>query len=138
MNFFRKLKNNPLSSEVLTQHLIQRNHPHWTSYFVKYKDVIDDHRGLSHYNWKVGQSNYHILRTGCYPFIKFHCTKRPHEDLSLENRLLKFMKVVNFGIRCLAYGIGAVFLISEKEEIMTKNGKVFIHFLYLENKDSRF
>lgn len=87
----------PAASEVLTCYIKQCNEPPWTSYFVKYKDVVNDQFGLSHFNWKVGRSNYHILRTGCYPYIKYHCTKRPHQDLSLDNKLMGAIKIINLG-----------------------------------------
>lgn len=92
-NFSRHKK--PLASEVLTCYLLQCNEPPWTSYFVKYDSVQDNQWGLSHFNWVAGNSNYHILRTGCYPFIKYHCSKRPHQDLSLENILMRTIKIVN-------------------------------------------
>lgn len=87
----------PLSSLVLTSYLKQCNEPPWTSYFVKYSSVINDQRGQSHFNWEVGKSNYHVLRTGCYPYIKYHCTKRPYQDLSLDNSLMRFIKILNLG-----------------------------------------
>lgn len=87
--------NKPQASEVLTCYLLQCKEPPWTSYFVKYNSVKDDQWGLSHFNWKAGKSNYHILRTGCYPYIKYHCSKRPHQDLSLENSLMRIIKIVN-------------------------------------------
>uniref|UniRef100_A0A8C1JYL1 Uncharacterized protein n=1 Tax=Cyprinus carpio TaxID=7962 RepID=A0A8C1JYL1_CYPCA len=40
--------------------------PHWTSYRVRYRDVINDQF-----------ANYPILWTGAFPFIKYHCTKAP-------------------------------------------------------------
>lgn len=71
--------------------------PPWTSYFVKYSDVIDDHRGMSHFNWPIGESNYHVLRTGCYPYIKYHCTRRPPQDLTSEDKFFKAIKLINLG-----------------------------------------
>lgn len=85
----------PRASEVLTCYLKQCNEPPWTSYFVKYKSVQDDQWGLSHFNWTVGKSNYHVLRTGCFPYIKYHCSKRPVQDLSLENLFMRIIKIAN-------------------------------------------
>ena len=95
MTLIKRLK--PAASEVLTCYLKQCNEPHWTSYFVKYKDVMDDQRGMSNFNWKVGNSNYQILRTGCYPYIKYHCTRYRHEDLAASDRLMKLIKIINLG-----------------------------------------
>lgn len=94
---FRTSKLKPTASEVLTCHLKQCNEPHWTSYFVKYKDVHDDQRGMSHFNWKAGNSNYHILRTGCFPYVKYHCSKHSYEDLTTSDRLIYVMKICNLG-----------------------------------------
>ncbi|XP_022187846.2 uncharacterized protein C15orf61 [Nilaparvata lugens] len=135
-----KLKNvlncKPLASEVLTHYLKQCNEPPWTSYFVKYSSVKNDHRGLSHFNWEVGESNYHVLRTGCFPYIKYHCTKRPYQDLSLDNQLMGIIKILNLGIPTLMYGIAAIALIKHKELVKTPNGEVYIYFLLEENKGS--
>ena len=87
----------PKASQVLTCHLRQRRTPHWTSFCVRYNTVCNDQFGLSHFNWSVDGINYHILRTGCYPFIKYHCTQRPYQDLQLENRLFTIIKIVNLG-----------------------------------------
>lgn len=157
--FSRKVK--PATSTILTCYLKQCNEPPWTSYFVKYKDVKNDQRGLSHFNWKVGQSNYHILRTGCFPYIKYHCSKYRYEDLSASNRFMYFIKLFNFGtfgkivlelscfkfhqilnfdcssgIPSLMYGIAAIFLITHRELVETPNGDVYIYFLLKENKQS--
>ncbi|KAK4883901.1 hypothetical protein RN001_000172 [Aquatica leii] len=130
--------NKPTSSEVLTCYIQQCKEPPWTSYFVKYSSVKDDQWGDSHYNWKVGQSNYHILRTGCFPYIKYHCTKRDEEDLRLEDYFFRFIKVLNLGIPCLAYGIAAMMLIKHVEVVQTSKGPVNIYFLYEEDKGSQF
>ncbi|XP_018784673.1 PREDICTED: uncharacterized protein C15orf61 homolog isoform X4 [Bactrocera latifrons] len=79
----------PKASEILTAYLKQCNEPPWTSYFVKFRDVENDQRGMSHFNWTLySGANYHILRTGCYPYMKYHCSKRAIQDLSMEGILL--------------------------------------------------
>ena len=133
-----KFKEKPNASEVLTKYLLQRELPPWTSYFVKYSDIHNDQRGFSHFNWPVKTQNYHILRTGCYPYIKYHCTRRPYEDLSTEDSLFRIIKIMNLGLPCLAYGIAAEFLISHREIVLTSKGKVTIHFLYKEDVGAIF
>ncbi|XP_050312380.1 uncharacterized protein C15orf61 [Anthonomus grandis grandis] len=128
----------PTSSEVLTQYLRQCKEPPWTSYFVKYSSIRDDQWGQSHFNWQVGASNYHILRTGCFPFIKYHCTKRKRQDLSLEDSFYRAIKVINLGLPCLAYGIAAIYLIKHKETVYMRQGEVTIYFLYPEDKGSLY
>ncbi|KAL6434105.1 hypothetical protein ACFW04_005921 [Cataglyphis niger] len=93
----KKKKKKPLASEVLTSYLLQTGEPPWTSYFVRYADVVNDQRGMSHFNWPAGDSNYHVLRTGCFPYIKYHCSKRPAQDLSSEDRFFKAIKILNLG-----------------------------------------
>ncbi|XP_074093699.1 uncharacterized protein C15orf61 homolog [Cotesia typhae] len=130
--------NKPLASEVLTRYLLQTKEPPWTSYFVKYRDIKNDQRGLSHFNWPVGNSNYHVLRTGCFPYIKYHCTKRPVEDLTLDDRFYKAIKIINLGIPTLLYGLAAIYLIRHQEPVKTSRGQVVIYFLLPEDKGSRY
>lgn len=85
------------TTQVLTSYLLQTGEPPWTSYFVRYADVVNDQRGMSHFNWPAGDSNYHVLRTGCFPYIKYHCSKRPAQDLSGEDRFFKAIKILNLG-----------------------------------------
>nr|XP_037877388.1 uncharacterized protein C15orf61-like isoform X1 [Bombyx mori] len=90
-----RFSNKPTSSEVLTAYLTQCNEPPWTSYFVKYSYVKDDQFGMSNFNWKVGNSNYQILRTGCFPYIKYHCSRKKAEDLNMSDKFMRIIKVAN-------------------------------------------
>ncbi|XP_019865962.1 uncharacterized protein C15orf61 homolog [Aethina tumida] len=128
----------PTSSEVLTCYIRQCNEPPWTSYFVKYSSIVDDQWGESHFNWKVGNSNYHILRTGCWPYIKYHCSKRPEANLKIEDLFFRLLKAVHLGIPCLMYGLAAIVFITHTEEVITPKGKVMIYFLLPEDKGSQF
>ncbi|TGZ50186.1 Uncharacterized protein DBV15_03603, partial [Temnothorax longispinosus] len=154
------------ATQVLTSYLLQTGEPPWTSYFVRYADVVNDQRGMSHFNWPAGNSNYHVLRTGCFPYIKYHCSKRPAQDLSGEDRFFKAIKILNLGshgervqqcddsiiplsnflppyvctmhpgIPTLMYGLAATQLIRHREIVKTPQGDVTIYFLLPEDKGS--
>ena len=126
----------PPASEVLTTYLRQRKLPPWTSYFIPYTMIRNNQFGLSHFNWNVDGTNYHILRTGCFPFIKYHCSKRPWQDLSIENRFFTLIKGINVGIPCLMYGIAAMVLISHRDHVIMNSYdlNVPVYFWYKETE----
>ncbi|RVE42876.1 hypothetical protein evm_012494 [Chilo suppressalis] len=132
------LTSRPTSSDVLTSYLAQCNEPPWTSYFVKYSSVKDDQFGMSNFNWNVGSSNYQILRTGCFPYIKYHCSKREKENLDVSDKFMRAVKVINLGIPCLLYGLAATQLITHSEIVHTSKGPVKIYFLLPEHKGSQY
>lgn len=132
----------PLASEVLTAHLLDTKH--WTSYFVPYRSVVNDQFGWSHFNWNVsrvdgGHDNYHVLRIGCYPYIKYHCSPRPyHEALMTEDKVFRWLKAANLGLPTLAYGLGASMLIKHHKDVTLSYDRVVrIFFLYQEDIDSQ-
>uniref|UniRef100_A0A672T0I9 Uncharacterized protein n=1 Tax=Sinocyclocheilus grahami TaxID=75366 RepID=A0A672T0I9_SINGR len=128
----------PAASEVLTCHLTQRALPPWTSFCVRYRDVINDQFGLSNFNWQVQGANYHTLRTGAFPFIKYHCTKAPPQNLEFENKFFGALKFINLGIPCLAYGLGSWMVVGGTETVQTSAGPVTVYFAYKEVEGAQF
>lgn len=126
----------PPSSLVLTCMLEQRK-PHWTAWYVSRADVKNDQWGCSHFNWLVGETNYHVLRTGAFPFIKYHVSKRPHEDLEVEDYFYRVLKVLNFGFPTLLYGLAGLLWAKHTETVLLPCGnQVTIYFWYQENRSS--
>uniref|UniRef100_A0A914CVI3 Uncharacterized protein n=1 Tax=Acrobeloides nanus TaxID=290746 RepID=A0A914CVI3_9BILA len=126
----------PTGSEVLSAYIRQREYPPWTSYFVPYKYIQDDQWSQKNYNFDVDGQNYQILRVGCWPYIKYHCTKKPVEDVSKLNKLLKFMTIINFGgLPFVVYGVYSILLISHTDYVVEpRTGiRVPIHFHIKEN-----
>lgn len=98
-------------------------------------------KGQSSFNWTLDTGvNYHILRTWCWPYIKFHCTQIEIKDLSTENQFYRIIKIMNLGMPLVLYGIAAIFLIKHQEGVHMANGssKIKIYFLIPEEKGSQF
>lgn len=149
----------PKSSEVLSAYLKQCNQPPWTSYFVKVSwlegfiieqlrnsnlqmiDSKNDLHGNTSFNFTLDTGdNYHILRTWCFPYMKFHCTKAPIRNLATENNFYEIIKVLNLGIPLVLYGFAAIYLIKHEEVVYVPETKseVTIYFLIPEDKGSQF
>ncbi len=130
-------KKKPKSSIVLETYLKNRNLTTWTAFYVPQCDVENDLWGKSHFNFQVKESNYHVLRTGAYPFIKFHCTLRPKEDLTFENHFYNVLKVANFGIPMLLYGIAGLIWANHQETVKIDGfPPITIYFWYRETHDA--
>ena len=78
---------------------------HFFSRYVPYCEVENDLFCRSHFNFEVDGLNYHILRTGAFPFVKFHCSQRPKEDLRIEDVFYGTLKVLNLGLTESATGL---------------------------------
>ena len=91
--------------------------------------------GKSHFNFQVDEVNYHVLRTGAHPFIKFHCTARPLDsNLWIENHFYNFLKIANFGVPCLLYGLAGLIWAKHSEEVFLEGLEkpITIYFWYQE------
>ncbi|KAM3721105.1 Uncharacterized protein ACO02O_08952 [Dirofilaria immitis] len=85
----------PFASQIVRSYIQSRKYPTWTSFFLLYREIQDDNFGDKRFNFNIDGHNYCILRIGCYPYIKYHCTKEPWKDFNTENRLYKFITVLN-------------------------------------------
>ncbi|THD18878.1 hypothetical protein D915_010493 [Fasciola hepatica] len=115
------------ASELLTCVLREKLHPPWTAFYIRQWDVLDDHWGKSCFNFAVDKINYQILRTACFPLIKYHCTRYPPVELQLVDRFHLLLKIVNLGIPTLIYGIAGLFLTKRRELVKTSMGSVKIY-----------
>ena len=120
------------SSAVLTAYIKHRRYPAWTAFYINRKDIINDQFGLSHFNWKVDNINYHILRAGCYPFVKYHCTKAPYQNLEIDNIFYGALKVINLGIPLVLYGLAGLMFARHKECIHVEGKVIELKFWYKE------
>ena len=98
-----KLHTKPNASNLLSFYLKHKDYPDLIAFAVLKKDVKDDHFARSYFNWNVEGINFCVLRTGCYPFVKYHCTKSPALDLTLQNNFFTFLKIINLGSVFLNY-----------------------------------
>uniref|UniRef100_A0A8C0UFL1 Uncharacterized protein n=1 Tax=Cyanistes caeruleus TaxID=156563 RepID=A0A8C0UFL1_CYACU len=113
-----------------------RSRAHWL--WVPYSAVHNDQFGLSHFNWPVDGANYLVLRTGCFPFIKYHCSRSAPQDLALQDAFFTALKVLNAGIPTLLYGIGSWFFARVTETVHTSHGPVTIYFLNKEDEGAMY
>ncbi len=95
----------PKASDVLETYLRQQDYPFWTAFFIKYSTVINDQFFQSCFCLNIDKKHdYFVLRTGCFPFIKYHCSRlsKPNEidkDLvKYENMFLNAIKLINLGL----------------------------------------
>ena len=90
----KKSVNLPKSSDILRTYLKQRNLTSWTAFYVPRCEVQNDLWGQSHFNFEVDQANYHVLRTGAYPFVKVF---RNYFALLLKTpcNYQRYLKVIN-------------------------------------------
>ncbi|CEF67669.1 Hypothetical protein SRAE_2000233000 [Strongyloides ratti] len=130
-----KYLSRPKGSEILTSYIRQRNYPSWTSYFIPYIYIQDDHFARKHFNFSVDGHNYHVLRVGAFPYIKYHCTKRPVENLTVEDNIYRIITVINLCIPCLLYGISAIFLIRHTDFVKDKKSGANIPIYFLIKED---
>ena len=128
----------PTSSAVLEAYLRHRDYPNWTAFYVPYCQAENDLFGKSHFNFDVDSRNYHVLRTGAFPFTKFHCTRRPVENLRAEDLFYGILKCLNFGLPTLVYGIAGLLWAKHCEEITVEGRQITLYFWYKETRGSKY
>ena len=139
-NFLNRSKQNilPKASEVLNCYLKQHDYPYWTAYFVKYKDVVNDQFYLTCFVNKIDdKTQYLILRTGCFPFIKYHCSKLKERDM-IDDRFVKFQNNFFNFIKLINFGMFDITTCSFKKIFLKNQIHSFeIYIIYVENKNKR-
>jgi hypothetical protein len=125
----------PPSSLVLSCMLRQAGHPALTAWYVGRGDASDDQWGRSHFNFEVDGVNYHVLRTGAFPFIKYHATRKPKADLAAEDVFYRALKVVHAGVPTLLYGLAGLLWARHTETvILPDDQRATIYFWYPEHR----
>lgn len=125
----------PPSSLVLSCMLRQAGHPPLTAWYVSRGEASDDQWGRSHFNWEVDGINYHVLRTGAFPFIKYHATRKPHQDLTTEDIFFRALKCMHAGLPTLLYGLAGLMWARHTETVTLPSGeRVTIYFWYREDR----
>ena len=78
-----------------------------------------------------------MLRTGAFPFVKYHISKRQVDDLDLEDKFYRALKLLNFGLPTLLYGIAGLLWAKHTEIVILPCGQeITIYFWYKENRGS--
>ena len=136
-------RNRPRASSILTHHLAQceARQQYWTSFFVPYRCLLDDHFAMSNFYFTTASgASYEILRTGCWPYIKYHCTRvKTTPDLTLTNATIRACKVALW-VACPLYGCAAFFLLFSPKAgtIKYEQPRAILYFLIDENKREFF
>ena len=119
---------------MFSQHILDKGlYLHGQHFYVSQKDIKNDHFGMSHFNWSVDGTNYHVLRTGCWPFVKYHCTKAPYANLQAGNIFYGVLKLLNFGIPGFLYGIAGLLFTKHIDTVEINSKVIELKFWYKEN-----
>lgn len=119
------------AERVLEACLRKQGLPWITSFFLDL-DTCDGHalRWRSHFRVQVEKANYNILHVGCFPFIKFHCTRAESaRSLVLDNILINCLKAINCGVPQIVYGCISWLLITRQETILVDGQILTVSFL---------
>ena len=98
MGFFLTRSFKPKASRVLKSYLLNKKSSGVISFAILKKEVLNDQFGQSKFNLDVNGENFCIFRTGCHPFLKYHCVKTAYVDTKVENIFFNFLKCINLGL----------------------------------------